>query len=175
MSDVIYRRRGASRTAWAIPLVLVVVVMIYAVVSGLADDNLGRSVLAFGIGVAPILVIWLLTLWSINRYGDVTVTRETLRVGRSTVPVAELRRDWVAMLAERADPTLGARLADWGQLAVTQDRQLDGGRGRLLGGGFGANLGQELVTLELTDGSRVSAPTKDRRGLLAALLTALGG
>jgi hypothetical protein len=35
-------------------------------------------------------------------------------------------------------------------------------------------MGSDQVTLRLTDGSRVTAPSSDREGLLGALLTALG-
>jgi hypothetical protein len=120
--------------------------------------------------------IWLLTLWSIDRYGAITLTRETLRVGRDTLAVAQIEPQWVRMLAGKADPSLAARLAtSAATLQLPGDRVADTSRGRLLGGAYGTTLGDDLVTLELRGNQRVSVPTRDRRGLLVGLLTVVDG
>ncbi|WP_457112510.1 hypothetical protein [Marmoricola sp. URHA0025 HA25] len=178
MSDeVIYARKPVSRRGWAIPFALLLAFTAVMVVKDLPDFR-GITVVAAIGGFSPILLIWLLTLWSINRYGAVTLTRETLRVGRDRVPVAQIEPQWVRMLAQRADPSLAQRLGTSATtLQLPGERQVDRGRGRLLGGAYGTTLGDDLVTLELRDDGlgnrRVSVPTRDRRGLLLGLLTAL--
>jgi hypothetical protein len=179
VSDVIYARKPVSRTMWRLPIALWVVgslALLYTTRDDLSSFQVVMAVIAPG----TIFGIWLLTLWSINRYGAITLTRDTLRVGRDRVPVAQIEPQWVRMLAARADPSLAQRL---GTSATTVQLpgagQVDLGRGRLLGGAYGTTLGDDLVTLELRgDGvarnTRVSVPTKDRRGLLAGLLDALG-
>jgi len=174
-SEVLYARKAVSRRAWAIPFALLAVLVVAMVIADLPDVR-GITVIAPVAAASPILVIWLLTLWSINRYGAVTLTRDTLRVGRDRVPVADIEPQWVRMLATRADPALAQRLgASASTLQLPGSRQADRDRGRLLGGAYGATVGDDLVTLELRHDQRVSVPTRDRRGLLAGLLTALDG
>ena len=163
---------------WRIPVVLWVAGTL-ALLYTTRDDLSSFQVVTAAIIPGMVFGVWLLTLWSLNRYGAITLTRDTLRVGRDRVPVADIEPQWVRMLAHRADPTLVQRL---GTSATTVQApgasQVDAGRGRLLGGAYGTTLGDDLVTLELRrDGAqrnaRVSVPTKDRRGLLAGLLAAL--
>jgi len=81
-------------------------------------------------------------------------------------------------LASKASPTLRERVltsaSTLPMTGVDQHVRVDPGRGRLLGGAYGPSMGSDQVTLRLTDGSRVTAPSSDREGLLDALLTALG-
>ena len=172
VSEVIYARKPVSRNMWLLPSLLWVASTLALLVSSRVDLSTFQIVISL---IAPGMIfgIWLLTLWSINRYGAITLTSDTLRVGRDSVPVAQIEPQWVRMLARRADPTLAQRLGTSATtLQLPGDRQVDAGRGRLLGGAYGTTLGDDLVTLEL-QGERVSVPTKDRRGLLAGLLTAL--
>ena len=91
------------------------------------------------------------------------------------LPLNTIDPEWVRMLASKASPTLRERvLTSAGTIQVPAHVQVDPGRGRLLGGAYGTSMGSDQVTLRLTDGSRVTAPSNDREGLLAALLTALG-
>jgi hypothetical protein len=163
---------------WLLPGVLwacSTVALLVVAPGGLSPFNVVFAAIAPG----TVFGIWLLTLWSMNRYGAISLTRETLRVGRDRVAVTDIEPQWVRMLATRADPTLAQRLGSSATaLQLPGSASVDGGRGRLLGGAYGATLGDDLVTLEVRrDGvqrhSRVSVPTKDRRGLLAGLLTAL--
>ncbi len=142
-----------------------------------ASPELSRFYLVTS-AIAPGMIfgIWLLTLWSINRYGDVTVTRDTLRVGRENLPIASLDPDWVRMLASKASPDLLERVTAAGgipEIAGAELRKRDSGR--LVGGAYTSTLGTETVTLLLRAGGRVAVPSGDRAGLLSALLTALGG
>lgn len=174
-AEVVYARRAVSRRAWAVPFVLLAAVTLVLVVRDLPDVRPVTAVAAVG-GFSPALVIWLLTLWSIDRYGAITLTRSTLRVGRHRVPVREVDAAWVRMLATRASPGLRDRvLASAGTFDVPGVEASSRDRGRLLGGGFGAAIGADRITLRLVDGTRVSAQTGDREGLLSGLLTALDG
>jgi hypothetical protein len=176
--EVIYARKPVSRTMWLLPVGLWAAASVALLLTADGELSTAQVVLSV-IGPGAIFGIWLLTLWSINRYAAVTLTRQTLRVGRDRVPVADIEPQWVQMLARRADPSLAQRLAASATtVQLPGDGQVDNERGRLLGGAFGTTLGADLVTLELRgDGlrrnERVSVPTKDRRGLLSGLLTAL--
>jgi hypothetical protein len=176
--DVIYARKPVSRRMWRLPIVLWILGSL-ALLASTRDDLSSFQVVMALVIPGTVLGIWLLTLWSMNRYGAITLTREVLRVGRDTVPVADIEPQWVRMLAARADPTLARRLGiSATTLQLPGTSQVDRGRGRLLGGAHGTTLGDDLVTLELRrDGvarnTRVSVPTKDRRGLLTGLLDAL--
>lgn len=173
--EVVYARKPVSRRMWLLPVVLWVVATAALLLTSDVALSTFQVVTALIIP-GTIFGIWLLTLWSINRYGAITLTRDTLRVGRDTLPVAQIEPQWVRMLARKADPSLTARLTTSATtLQLPADRVADTSRGRLLGGAYGTTLGDDLVTLELRGNQRVSVPTRDRRGLLAGLLTALDG
>lgn len=178
MSDVIYARRPVSRGMWLLPVVLWCAATVALLL--ISDVALSASQVTLCL-LAPgaLFGIWLLTLYSINRYGTITLTRDTLRVGRDQLPVASIEPQWVRMLARRAEgaePSTAERITtSAGALQLPGDRHLDTSRGRLLGGAYGATLGDDLITLELHGNKRVSVPTRDRRGLLAGLVTAVDG
>ena len=176
MDAVLYRRAAVSGRTWAVPGGLGLIAVAYSLVSERdRPDRMLGSLLVMLILVAVVGGVWVLTLYSMNRYGTVTVTADTLRVGRDRVPVSTIDPDWVRMLATKASPGLRERvLASAGTIQVPHQDLVDPGRGRLLGGAYGTSMGSDQVTLRLTDGSRVTAPSNDRVGLLSALLTALG-
>jgi hypothetical protein len=176
MAAVSYRKRAVSGRAWAVPGVLALIAVAYSLVTehGDRDRMLGSLAVMLGL-IAVVGGIWALTLYSMNRYGTITITGDTLRVGRDRLPLDKIDPEWVRMLASKASPTLRERvLTSASTIQVPAHVQLDPGRGRLLGGAYGTSMGSDQVTLRLTDGSRVTAPSADREGLLAALLTALG-
>ena len=176
MAATLYHQRAVSARAWAWPAGLAVALVLYSIASehGTAERLFGK-LLVMSIIAAILSGIWALTLYSMNRYGTITITDDTLRVGRDRLPLAEIDPEWVRMLASRASPTLRERvLTSASTIQVPAHVQVDPGRGRLLGGAYGTSMGSDQVTLRLTDGSRVTAPSNDREGLLAALLTALG-
>ena len=143
--EVIYARKAVSPRAWAVPFVLVAVLTVVLVVAVLPDVRTSTVVAAVA-GSSPVLAIWLLTLWSINRYGAVTLTREALRVGRDRVPVADIEPQWVRMLASKADPALAQRIGiSASTLQLPGARLADRDRGRLLGGAYGATLGDDRL------------------------------
>src|SRR3954451_2162788 len=155
MSDVLYRKPAVSPVAWAIPIALWVLAAAALLATSRADLDTTQVVLSV---VAPgtIFGIWLLTVWSIKRYGDITVTRDVLRVGRHTRPVAQLDRGLLAGSVNTS--TLPA----------------SGEVGPLMGGSWGSTIGGgDLVSLQLVDGTRVSVQTKDPVGLRQALLQAI--
>jgi hypothetical protein len=174
-SEVIYVRKPVSHRMWLLPVVLWVGATIVLLLTSKTSLTTFQVVMA-AIIPGTIFGVWLLTLYSLDRYGAIRLDRETLRVGRDTVPVASLDPAWVRMLATKASPGLRERvLASAATFAVPGAETADRGRGRLLGGAYGATIGTDLVTLRLVDGSRVSAPTRDRQALLGGLLTALDG
>ena len=176
MATVIYRKRAVSGRAWAVPGALALIAIAYSLITEHRTwDRLIGSLVVMLILVAVIGGIWCLTLYSMNRYGTVTITADTVRVGRDRLPLNTVDPEWVRMLASKASPTLRERvLTSAGTIQVPAHVQVDPGRGRLLGGAYGTSMGSDQVTLRLTDGSRVTAPSNDREGLLAGLLTALG-
>ena len=165
-----------SGRAWAVPGALAPIAVAYSLVTEHGDPDRMLGSLAGMLGlIAVVGGIWALTLYSMNRYGTVTITGDTLRVGRDRLPLDKVDPEWVRMLAAKASPTLRERvLTSASTIQVPAHIQRDPGRGRLLGGAYGTSMGSDLVTLRLTNGSRVTAPSNDREGLLAALLTALG-
>jgi hypothetical protein len=176
MSAVIYRKRAVSGRAWAVPATLALLAVAYSLITEHGDrERMVQSLVVMLILVAILGGVWALTLYSMNRYGTITLTQDTLRVGRERLPVNTIDLDWVRMLASKASPALSKRvLASASTIQVPSQVKVDPGRGRLLGGAYGASMGSDQVTLRLTDGTRVTAPSSDREGLLAALLTVLG-
>jgi len=175
VSQLIYARKAVSARAWAIPFLLLAAFTVVMVLRDLPDFRTITVVASIG-GWSPVLAVWLLTLWSMNRYGAITLTRDTLRVGRDRLPVSRIDPAWVRMLATRASSRLEERvLASTASFDVPEREISKGDRGRLLGGAYGATLGSDLVTLLLVDGERVSVQSGDREGLLGGLLTALDG
>lgn len=176
MSDVIFRGRPTSRKWYLPPLVLWVLMGVALVRTSEGDLNLSQLSLGV-IAPAPLFGVWLLGLLVRNWRGTATLTRETLRVGPDKVAVADIEPEWVRMLAARADPDLAVRVGGEPP-EMAADRLSDRRRGLVLGGLFGSTSGDDLVTLEVRNKrtgrlDRVSVPTRDRRGLLAGLVTAL--
>jgi hypothetical protein len=155
MSQVLYRHRAVSPLGWAIPVGLWVVgaLLLLAFVAPRPLDTV--TVVLCLIGPGLICGVWLNMLYGITRYGDITVTSDTLRVGRHRRPLAQLDRRWL-------DPATATTLPANGEV------------GELMGGAWGTTFGGGvLVSLQLVDGSRVSVQTKDREGLVAALRRAI--
>jgi hypothetical protein len=176
VATVIYRKRAVSGRAWAVPGVLSLMAIAYSLITEHdTRDRLVESLVVMLILVAVLGGIWCLTLYSMNRYGTITITGDALRVGRDRLSLNTIDPEWVRMLASKASPTLRERvLTSANTLQLPAQVRVDPGRGRLLGGAYGPSMGTDQVTLRLTDGSRVTAPSSDREGLLDALLTALG-
>ena len=88
MAAVIYRKRAVSGRAWAVPGVLSFLAIAYSLITehGTRDRLIGSLVVML-ILVAILGGIWCLTLYSMNRYGTVTITADTLRVGRDRLPL----------------------------------------------------------------------------------------
>jgi hypothetical protein len=176
VDDVIYKHRPVTRRMWLVPSVL----WVLATTGLLLSSKVELDATQVGLAVfapAGVFGIWLLSLAMLNWRGTVTVTRETLRVGRDKVPVAAIEPDWVRMLAARADPELAVRAgAQPPQIAA--DRLTDKRRGLLLGGAYGASFCDDLLTLEVRNErtgrlDRASLPARDWPGLLAGLVSAL--
>jgi len=174
---VIYRRdilsRWPDRVCWAALLALAVVMPI--VQPGEDDAPFVVDSLAYVVAWGIPFWIALLTLWSIRRYGRVTVTRSELRVGRERIPVDHLDRDYVYLLATEL-PGLADRLPDlpdlpWERLRMHRDAR----PARLLGGAYAAPIGVTAYSLMLKDGTAVAVATRDPVSLVEALLAVVPG
>jgi len=170
--EVIYQRdmlsRWPDRVCWAALLALGVVMPIVQP----AEDDVPFVVDALGYVIAWGIPLWiaLLTLWSLRRYGRVTVTRSELRVGRERIPVHQLDRDYVYLLATEI-PALAGQVPDlpdlpWDRLRSHRDAR----PARLLGGAYAEPIGVTSYPLMLTDGTAVAVATRDPAGLVKALL-----
>jgi hypothetical protein len=174
VADVIYRHRPVSRRMWLLPVVLWVLATTGLLLTSKVE--LSRTQVGLAIfGPAGVFGIWLLSLAMLTWRGTVTVTRERLRVGTDQIPLAAIDRDWVQLLATRADPERAARV---GAPEIAPERLADKRRGRLLGGSYGATGADDLVTLDVrndrTGGlERVCIPARDWRGLVIGLVTAV--
>lgn len=164
----VWRQRLVSRRAWHVVLLLIALV-------GLVPPLFTERTAPYWQDVPIYSLVWgiplwiaLLTLWSINRYGTITLTGSTLRVGRAVVPLDTIDRQWVVMLAAN-DPALAAQAAALG-VAAAPGRLPPGGK--LLGGAYDTPLGSETIPLRLTDGTRVRVATRDRTAFVHELLAA---
>lgn len=169
---VIYQRdilsRWPDRVCWAGLLALGVVMPIV---------QPGKDGAPFVVDSLAYVAVWgipfwiaLLTLWSLRRYGRVTVTRCELRVGRERIPVHHLDRAYVYLLATEL-PALAGRLPDlpdlpWDRLRAIRDAR----PARLLGGAYAEPIGVASYPLMLKDGTAVAVATRDPAGLVEALL-----
>jgi len=146
VSEVLYSERAirpwAWRLAWAI---LALVAIVPALIDPSDGDrslpNLALNIVAYGLTWAIPVWIALLTMWSIDRYGTITLTRETLTVGRESIPVQQLAPPGV--------PTDGAV--------------------RRFGGSYRSTAGRGSIVLVLRDGSGISFDVRDPQALLRAL------
>jgi hypothetical protein len=173
MGAVIYRKKAISGRAWVILGLLTVALVGYTVHVQTGMGNSLTEGLVVGFLLALVTCgIAALTLYSLNRYGAVTLTTDTLRVGRDTVEVSRIDPEWVAMLAAKASPSLTQRVGTSASTIQLPGMSGTGGGGRLLGGSYGTPIGIDALPLRLTDGERVIVPTRDRTGLLAGLLEA---
>lgn len=159
-----YRRRVVPRrVCWALLAALVGL----GVWAQWRDPGEGghAGTASFAIGALVYGLVWgiplwiaLITAWSVNLYGTIELDQEVLRVGRERVPVRDIDRRSVLQLAA----------------APPGRRQAPGRRAnRPTGGAYALPLGVGSVPIPLRDGRELLVQTRDRAGLLAALLAVL--
>src|SRR5690606_19604621 len=122
-------------------------------------DSLGDLLVqVFAYGLAWGVPVWvtLLTLWSMDFYGKVTVTRSELRVGRDRMPLAELDPAG-GRAVDEDEPTLGRRVrSSAGDVHVPTSRpDPSGATYRYLGGSYGTPIGMDAISLPTRDGGAV--------------------
>jgi len=171
---VVYRGRAvAGWLWWGTWAALLAMALVPPV---LEDDfvSIGDFLIqVFAYGVAWGVPIWvmLLTLWSMEFYGRLTLTRSTLRVGRDRMPLSEL--DPVgARAVDREQPAMGARLrTSAGDVHVPRSARArpHGATFRYLGGSYGTPWGMDAVSLPTRDGGAVRFYVRNRGAFLAAL------
>ncbi|CAL9332556.1 hypothetical protein [Streptomyces sp. enrichment culture] len=102
--------------------------------------------------------------------------RGVLRVGRERLALADLDPASVHAALSEPQPATAARLVTSAQTIdapVPGLRAADRGAPRLVGGGWGAPMGMDVVVIATRDGEALSIATHDRRALLTALAAAL--
>ncbi|NYD87002.1 hypothetical protein [Cellulomonas oligotrophica] len=89
-------------------------------------------------------VIAAITMWSVGLYGNITLTDDTLRVGRHRLRVTDMHPYGVVPVGERVD-------------------------GQIMGGAYGSTLGTNIVGIQRHDGTTALVETRDPDALRAAL------
>ncbi|WP_158604508.1 DUF3093 family protein [Nocardioides mangrovicus] len=168
MPQTIYRKSRVSPRAWALPVVLWVIAAVVIVVF-FPGVSTSATVLAATLPTAIVLAIWLLTLWSMNRYGSLRLTAETLFVGRDTVPVDQIDPASVHGADSRPPGALERTVTSAATVQPPGQGPTSADMDRLLGGAYGSTLGDDVVVIRMRNGSRYGVPTTDRARLLAAL------
>ncbi len=115
----------------------------------------------------------LLTLWSIDRYGKIELTRARLRVGRDTLPTSQV--DLVDLLLQARSDEGAARR--WRHVLDGVDLPAERivGQAPLLGGAYGSVFGSQVLVIRLADASWGAIDVKRPAELLDALLRARTG
>lgn len=165
---VVFSARGVGRTAWRIAWTLLASIAVLPAFLVEPYPALWQR-----LAMIPVyaltwgLPVWigLLTLWSVNRYADITVTDEVLRVGREVLPLDRLDpRQVRARLAALTGPAMRSG-------AVGED--LEPVRVRHMGGAFGSTLGVPSVVVGLRDRQGLRIDARDPSALLSALASVL--
>ncbi|MFD3353507.1 hypothetical protein [Streptomyces fradiae] len=102
--------------------------------------------------------------------------RGVLRVGRERLPLADIDPASVHAALAQPDPAAAARLVASARTVdapVPGLRASDTGAPRLVGGGWGAPMGMDVVVLATRGGEALSIATHDRKAFLTALAGAL--
>ncbi len=131
-----YQEGGARswvRLGW---ILLAVALAVLAVGVVLSSFPLGF------VGVVGVVLagIALLTAWSVGRYGAIVVTDDTLRIGRSSVPLSSLTS---LVSPSQLPPDVVAR--------AQNPLPVRGVGGTLFGGSFGLQVAQEPVGFTTSD------------------------
>ena len=173
-STVLYRQR-TGRVGFRLCYALLGALALYGLLSslhrGIGFALLSAALYPLTLGI-PVLVA-LGALWSLDVYGAVTLTRDELRVGRTTVPTSEL--DLPDLLVQARDtPGLAERWA--GSIAQTPlppERVV--GQASMLGGSYASSYGSPALTVGLASLGWRRIDTRRPDELLDALLIARTG
>lgn len=171
---VLHRER-TSRVGFRICYAMLALLAVYGLLSSL-DGGLDFALLSaalYPVTIGIPVVIALLTLWSIDRYGAVTLSPAELRVGRTTVPTADL--DLTDLLQQARDtPGLAERWTPLIQSAsLPPDRIV--GQATMLGGSYGSTYGSRMFTVRLAGLGWRGIDTRQPVELLDALPVARTG
>lgn len=162
-AEVVYESTPVRRRYFRIVAVLLTLISLLPPLYFGDTGSLGEyAVSALACCVAWGIPLWivLLTLWSVNRYARIQLTRRVLRVGRHQIPLAAIDGQVVR------DAPLGTPELD----ALIRQRSYI----RRMGGAYDTPAGMGAVLLPMTDGTAAMVDTRDRDGLLTALGTVLG-
>jgi hypothetical protein len=175
VDDTVLYRQRTGRLGFRLCYVLLGLLALYGLVSGL-DRGIGYALT--GAALYPVtlgipVLIALLTLWSMDRYGAVTLTPSELRVGRATVRAQDV--DLTDLLLQaREIPALAER---WASVIASNPLPAERvvGQAPMLGGSYGSTYGSGMLTVRLAAGGWRGIDTKRPIELLEALLVARTG
>lgn len=171
---VLYRQR-TSRVGFRICYVLLAALVLYGLLSSL-DRGMGFALLSaalYPVTLGIPVLIALLTLWSIDRYGAITLTPRELRVGRATVATRDLDLPDL-LLQARETPALTGRWAPLiDRTPLPPERVV--GQAKMLGGAYGSTYGSGTLTVRLEGLGWRTIDAKRPTELLDALLVARTG
>jgi hypothetical protein len=136
-----YEERSPSRRAWLVLLGICV-----AAWAALAVADGGWVFATILVGMLGLIAA--ITMWSTGVYGNIRLTDTTLRVGRTTVQLADLYPWGVSQPGEKVE-------------------------GKIVGGAFGSTLGSRVIGLTPREGRPMLVQSKDPDALRAALEKAL--
>jgi hypothetical protein len=106
-------------------------------------------------------------------YHRIQLTPETLRVGRERLAVAALDPGSIRAAYEEGGRAAARRIAEslaTNEVPRARRRSGTADRPRLVGGAWGAPMGMAVATVATRDGEHLCIATRDRDGLLRALL-----
>ena len=162
-ADLVYESMPVRRRYFRIVAVLLALTSLLPPLFFGDTGSLGAyAVSALACCVAWGIPFWitLLTLWSVNRYGRIQITRRVLRVGRHQIPLTAIDTQ------VSRDLQLGTAELD----ALVRQRS----HIRRMGGAYDTPAGMGAVLLPLVDGTAALMDCRDRQGLLTALRSVLG-
>ncbi|TQL01848.1 DUF3093 family protein [Cellulomonas sp. SLBN-39] len=133
-----YQELRISARAWWILLSVTIIATGLLVASAP-----GEAVLVALIVLIP-AVITAITMWSVGFYGNITLTDDTLRVGRHQLRVTDMHPYGVVPAGERVD-------------------------GKIMGGAYGSTLGTNIVGIQRHDGTTALVETRDPDAFRTAL------
>ena len=149
-AEVFYSQRTSEwawRVCWGLLALIAVVGLLISLERGLKFALTSALVCAAVWGI-PVWVA-MLTLFSIDRYGKIRLTREALRVGRATVATAQIDLEDLLLQAreDQAAARRWAHVLSGANLPATRIV----GQAPMLGGSYGSTFGSAVLTIRLTD------------------------
>lgn len=169
-----YQYKELPPKTWATICVSAYLVGVVATGAATLPDDIGAC-LALSLIYLVVLVPFLGVPISKLIYHRIQLTPDTLRVGRERIPVMELDAASIRAAQGAGAPPLAERVArslSTNDVPVPGLRASDHGAPRLVGGAWGVPMGMDSVVIATRQGQQLAIVTRNRTGLLAALVEA---